>query len=199
MKIGFFVLIGLIIGVGFVSATSIEARYPFSEASKSFEVSSPNVILRLDTAFNGVCKYNVGSAKNYSQMEEYFSETGGKIHKQNFIGLAEGYHRYFVRCRNYDSDNSSEELAELVINVNSLVSADLELSEEEPLKAGKIDIELKTSKIVSGAPVLEYSLDGEKFKPIPLTGSLQDWEGHLVLEDDIGEGVLSFRFRATDL
>jgi len=65
--------------------------------------------------------------------------------------------------------------------------------------AGTVEVNLKTSKAVIGTPIVKYSFDGEEYKPLALEGSSVNWKGYVVIEDDFGEGVLSFKFEAVDL
>lgn len=194
----FFVFV-LIAGSVSAVGSSIEIDY-LPQSIETIETAYSTFVLRVNTAFNGVCRYSAVEPANYSSMPNQFSETGSSIHRENFIGLAEGYHRYFIKCRNYDSGNSSEpEILEVVFNVNSLISADLILSHKSPIGVGRIDLDLKTSKIPSGVPTLEYSLNSQEYKMIPLTGSLNSWRGYLIIDSSAKESILSFRFGATDL
>jgi hypothetical protein len=83
--------------------------------------------------------------------------------------------------------------------VNSLVSAKISLSKESPLKTGKVEVTLLTSRLISQTPSLTYSFDGIVYNDLPLYGSDTTWKGYLIISKNIEQGVVSFRFKASDL
>jgi hypothetical protein len=194
LVIVFFVLLSL---VG-AKNQSISLNYSFSNdtlVEKSIDFSS--LLLKVSTDRYSTCKYSETKGKSYGDMEGNFDLTYGTLHEKSFTELGDGIYEYYIKCRN-DSGVEPPEM-EVIIRVNSLVAGAIVLEKEEPLKEGKYEITLITSKIVSQAPSLSYSSEGVVYNPIPLIGSEKLWKGYFVLPGDFGEGVVSFRFKANDL
>ncbi|NCN86658.1 hypothetical protein GW932_02400 [archaeon] len=161
-------------------------------------VDFSDVLMKVSTVSDSICKYDVVSGKSYGVMSEVFDETGGTLHKKSFVNLGDGNYRYYVKCKSSTFDGDPEEV-EVLLRVNSLVTAQIELDKNDPLVAGRVQVKLVTSKIVSNTPSLSYSLDGVSYKPVTLVGAEKLWQGSIVLEEDLEEGVLSFKFSANDL
>ncbi|HJX50578.1 MAG TPA: hypothetical protein VJ438_03895 [Candidatus Nanoarchaeia archaeon] len=174
-----------------VNSYTINTVYNFSDISFSDQTvyKTDSVVLRIKTPLETACVYGISSDPSTAFEGEY-----GYTHEAYLNDLEEGFHEYYVRCG--DSSNP-------VITINFATSipiyATIKLSEEPPLKEGKYEINLITSKISLGTPTLEYSFDEIVYKPISLKGSDKNWEGNLIISDSIGEAVCSFRFKAKDL
>jgi len=197
-----FLLIGLIlIFAALVSGRdqSVLVDYSFSSdtpVERTVEFSS--VLLIIKTDVEASCRYSSIEGQDYGEMGGVFSSTG-KLHEKSFTGLGDGVYRYYVRCVEdiYNSSDSTE--LKITLVVNSLVTGQIVLSEEAPLKEGKVEVTLKTSKLVSQAPTLSYSFDGMVYSPVVLFGSGDVWEGYVIIAEELGEAVISFQFRGNDL
>jgi hypothetical protein len=179
---------------------SVSINYNFvndSIVEKNLEFDS--VLLKINTEFDMVCKYSSTKDVDYFNMVGNFDETGGKIHKKSLMDLLDGTYRYYIKCSNDSYTLHEPGELEVILRINSLVTGQILLSENSPLKAGDIEVTLVTSKVVSQAPVLTYSVDGISYKPVVLIGSEKNWKGYLVLENSLKEGVLSFVMKAVDL
>ncbi len=196
----FKILFLFILMIGLVSASSsVDLNYADEDRYEYKEVGYSTVVVNLQTFEESVCKYSVVEDVNWTNAGNFFYVTGGiKNHKNTFVDLSEGPHKFFINCRNV-SGPYGDNVLKLVLDVNSYISADIDLSKLDPVSAGKLDIDLKTSKIVSGVPVLRYSLDSKSYSSVPLTGSKKDWQGYIIIPSDAGEGILSFEFEARDL
>ncbi|MEM0465074.1 MAG: hypothetical protein QXW97_00030 [Candidatus Pacearchaeota archaeon] len=178
----------------------IEINYSFYNNSyQENKIDFSNLLLRVKTLNDSICKYSQINGVSFSNMEGNFDLNSGKIHEKSFNFLGDGLYKYYIKC--YDNSLNIGEPAEfnLTIIVNSFVTAEIILSKETPLKAGKVDVTLITSKIVSGTPSLTYSFDGIVYNDLPLFGSEKIWKGYLLIPKNIEEKIVSFKFRANDL
>ncbi len=177
---------------------SINLIYQFNDTSsleKSIDFSS--LLLKVSTDRDATCKYDTDEGITYENMDGSFDLTYGKLHEKSLTGLGDGIYKYYIKCK--DNQSNVGEETELVIRVNSLVTGQIVLEEEEPLKDGRYEVTLVTSKVVSQAPTLSSSFDGIVYDPIPLIGNEKVWKGHLIIPKNFGEGVVSFKFKANDL
>jgi hypothetical protein len=177
---------------------SINFTYSFTEAlSAEKAVDFSSLMLKVSTDRESNCRYDENKGISYDNMDGMFDLTYGKLHEKSFAGLGDGVYKYYVKCKDNQS-NVGEEM-EIVVRVNSLVTGQIVLEEEEPLRDGRYEVTLITSKIVSQAPSLSVSFDGIVYEPVPLIGKEKVWKGHLIIPKNFGEGVISFRFKANDL
>jgi len=189
----------LLLGIFLVGAKdqSLLLAYSFGNNTyieKSIDFSS--LLFRVSTDRDATCKYDTEKGVSYGNMDGSFDLTSGKLHEKTFTDLGDGVYKYYIRCK----DNLTEGAEmEVTIRVNSLVNAHIVLGEDEPLRDGRYELTLITSKIVSQAPSLTASFDGVVYEPLPLTGSEKSWKGYLIVPKSFGEGVVSFKFRANDL
>lgn len=188
--------------LGIVSSSNqlVEVNYDFnSPSSLSKVISFQDVLLRVHTTNNAVCKYSLLGGLSYDSMENFFGFNLETIHEESLLGLVDGVHKYYIKCM--PEGNFSGEPSEMMIDlkVNSLVTATVSLSEDSPLKAGPVDITLSTSKDLASTPQLMYSFDDVSYYPLALTGGNKVWKGYLVIKKDLGEAPLSFRFKGVDL
>lgn len=200
-KFVFLCLVVFILGFGFVSAKdqSILINYNSSfGGSIQDTIDFSDFKLKVNTQESMTCKYDTSSGVSYGSMDEVFDLTGDKYHYVDFLELGDGVYKYYIKCKNSLNSFEPSEF-EIVVRVNSLVSAQIVLSEEAPLKEGRVAVKLVTSKPVSNTPSLTYSFDGTTYKPIVLVGSSKNWEGSVVLDSSLKEGILSFKFSANDL
>ena len=188
----------------FISAKdqSVQIIYN-SSINNSFENSLDfsDILVKVATNFDAHCKYSLSKGVSYENMEMNFDSSLGKLHQKSFTGLGDGIYRYYVKCidESIGFIGNETELS-IILRINSLVNAQIIFSKEEPLSEGIVEISLITSKIVSFAPTLSYSMDGGLVKtPIPLLGNEKFWKGYLSIDKNFGEGVISFDFKANDL
>jgi hypothetical protein len=157
-----------------------------------------SVLLKINTEGEMVCKYSENKGTNYENMEGNFDQTDQIIHYLYLVDLPNAVHKYYIKCNDSSISGEPGEL-KVVLRINSKVTGGIELSENPPLKSGNLEITLNLDKVVSQTPILEYSVDGKDYNPVVLFGSGNTWKGYLVLDDDLGEGVLSFQMEAVDL
>lgn len=201
MRFGKFIgVVGLVFLLVFVSAgnQSFSVSYDFfSNSSYSKTVDFGDVLIKVMTDYDAICKWSGSSGVDYADMENVFDSTGGVDNRLNLIGLGDGNYKYYVKCKSYNFSGEPGEL-KISLRVNSLVSGQVVLDKDAPLKEGRIGVSLIVSKFVSNTPSLKYSVDGSVYNPVVLVGDGLVWKGSILLED-IGEGVLSFKFSANDL
>lgn len=176
---------------------SLIIPYSFTEnisIEKSVDFSS--LLLRVTTDREATCRYDEDRV-DYNNMDKRFDLTYGTLHEKSLTNLGDGVYKYYIRC--LDSLGFFGDETEVVIRVSSLVTGQIVLEQEEPLRDGRYEITLITSKVVSQAPALSASFDGTVYEPVPLTGSEKIWRGYLIIPKGFGEGVVSFKFNANDL
>jgi len=100
-------------------------------------------------------------------MEGNFDITSGKSHEKSFINLGDGVYKYCIKCLPNPAplgQNITEPAeTQIIVRVDSLPTCQIILPDDNdtaPLKAGKFDIMLITSKVVPNAPSLSYTFDG---------------------------------------
>ncbi|HKL23244.1 MAG TPA: hypothetical protein VJ895_00665 [Candidatus Nanoarchaeia archaeon] len=165
--------------------------------SKTFgPLQFDTVLLKINATEEGICKYSTSKGIDYENMAGNFDQTDGEISYLNLVDLTDGVHKYYIKCNNTLYEPGE---LEVIFRINSLVTGKILLSENSPLKSGDLEITLVTSKVVSQTPILSYSVDGTSDNPIVLFGSGKTWKGYLVLDKELGEGVLSFQMKAVDL
>lgn len=191
-----FLLIFLLVPLCSAANPVININYT-SDTIVDSDVDSQDTLVKITTLSESSCKYDVFQNVDYEDMIWSFDVTNGKIHKKTFQGLSDGSHKYYLKCLNETSVEPKE--ITLTINVNSLISAKIELSEDAPLQSGRIEVELTTSKVPRSTPELKYSLGGDDILEVVLEGSGTEWNGYLLLSESLGESILSFNFRAEDL
>ncbi|MBR9704693.1 hypothetical protein GOV12_04725 [Candidatus Pacearchaeota archaeon] len=178
----------------------IDYDYDYFNISKHENIIDyDRFLLRINTINDSICKYSLSSGVSYNDMSDNFDINSGKIHEKSFLDLGDGLYKYYVKC--YEDSIGSFDPAEMeiVMVVNNYVSAKILLSKEPPLKNGRVDLTLLTSKYVSGTPSLSYTFDGISYKDIPLFGSEKTWKGYLIIPTGIEEKVISFKFKSNDL
>jgi hypothetical protein len=194
----------LFLNLVFVSSVSYSTTIPYNisiDSNKTVNVDFDSAFeLKIETTEDMVCKYSQTKDMDYEDMTGTFDGgSTGILHKKNLVDLSDGKYVYFVKCRpNFNTSLEPGEL-EVVLRVNSLITGQLSLSENSPLREGSYEVKLVLSKPVSQKPTLSYSVDEETYTPIILSGSQDVWKGYIVLGDDLGEGILSFKMKATDL
>lgn len=178
---------------------SLSIRYSFTNDSVFRDsVEFSEVYLRVITEIDSNCKYSNVPDKSYENLEGQFDISSGLVHEKTFSDLSEGLHKIYVQCRSIPDNGNHTEL-EILLRVNPRVFGKITLSKDNPLGSGTVDVNLQTSRVVSGIPELKYSFDNLVYNNLPLAGSGNQWKGYLIIPSDIGEAVLSFKFKAIDL
>lgn len=154
--------------------------------------------MKISTDVDATCRYGTFSGADYSSMQD-FDLSYGKIHEKSFTGLENGVYNYYIKCINSTYSASEPLETRVFLRVNPLVNAQISLSKEAPLNFGRTDVTLLTSRLVSGQPTLSYSFDSSAYNNLPLSGSEKIWKGYLIIPGEIGNAVLSFKFKANDL
>ncbi len=198
-------VVALFIVVQCISLSSAAAVTFFLDATAPEDsVHVATEIVRADSVVYQViaseamsCKYSAFPDLPYAAMERTFDFSFESIHKDTLIELEDGVYRYYVRCQN--ASGFVTEQLETVFSVNVPVHAIVALDESPPLSNGRYQVTVQTSKVVSSAPQLGYSFDGVSYNTIPLFGSGTIWSGYLIISENAGEQVGSFRFSARDL
>ncbi|MGD9276124.1 MAG: hypothetical protein PVJ67_03040 [Candidatus Pacearchaeota archaeon] len=173
-----------------------------NDSSGSYEFFSSSIILEVHTNSKAECKWDTANF-SFSAGGNSFDSTLGFVHKKILIGL-EGnkVYDYYVKCLEENSSNENN-LTRLKLSflINPLITGQVNIpNSDSPLTAGRVDVTLHLTKPVSSVPILKYSFDGLVYNPLTLAGTGQNWAGYLIVEDEIGEGLLSFRLdRIVDL
>jgi hypothetical protein len=162
-------------------------------------VTSSSTQLQVSTNENSICKFSTTANTTYSSLSNTFEVTGEKSHSNILTGLDESTHNYYVMCK----DTVGYEMNESV-NINFVVdlapSAEIEMEDSSPIKAGTIKITLTTSESLTQTPQLEYSFDSAPTskKLVSLTGSTTEWIGYMIIDDDNDNKVGTFYFSGKD-
>ncbi len=164
-------------------------------------IYSNSIVFQVITTSPVLCRYSQISTTPFSSMEGIFDDNFETIHKKTMTELHDGIYKYYVKCRPIDDiNNASTGLASLeaTLKISNPISAQITI-DNSPLKAGKHEISLVTTKFPASTPQLKYSYDGITYSPIMLYGSGNSWKGFLVISPTAGEEVGSFKFEARDL
>lgn len=188
--IGIFVFSSVSLIMGATSST-INVNYDFSNTYfiDGTVYKTDTIVLRIRTTVETTCNYGTSPSPSTSFDGEY-----GLTHEIYLENLEEGLHKYYIRCGNF-----SNPVMEINFATSIPIYATVVLSEDPPLKEGKYQIDLVTSKTSLGTPTLEYSFDNIVYKTISLKGAGTNWEGNLLIPGSAGETVCSLRFKAKDL
>lgn len=154
-------------------------------------------LLKIHTNEDSHCMYDDDPGVHYDNMEFNFDLSSNLLHEKSFSGLSDGVYKYYIRCKD-SGDHIGEELI-LNLRINAKVKAQIVFSEQDPFKAGTYEITLITSKVVSQSPSLSYSFNNLVYNDLPIIGNDKIWRGYLIIPDDLGESLVSFKFKANDL
>lgn len=200
MKKYLILIVLMLFGINFVfgaSASLVEFTYDFNSTSQTISSKyHPPILLRIKTPSEQTnCYWSILNNSVYDNGNP-FSSDYTVDHEQIFkeTDLIEGVNRYYIQC-----GNSSNPVMAVSFNVKKEISANIQISESAPLKAGIYVVTLTTLRPILGVPTLEYSLDGKVYDPLPLESSGDNWKTKLVIERNAGEVIGSFKFKATDL
>ncbi len=168
-----------------------------SRISASEIVRSSSALLEIVTEQATTCKYSQIQGRSYGNMDGSFDLSLETLHKKTLIGLNDGIYKYYIKCK--DSSQTESKELEFIFSVSLPVKGQIVLADGSPVKEGKVEVKLITSKIVSQTPTLSYSLDGISYNPIPLFGSEATWTGYFIIPKLTEEKVGSFKFQGKDL
>lgn len=160
-------------------------------------IHSSSLMLQIDSDKETNCKYSLSDGLSYDSMEGSFEYNLGTRFKKSFSDLDDGVHRIYIKCRDSGGYNSGE--LTIMFGISAPVSAEISLSREQPLGAGKAKVKIITSKSVSETPTLSYSFDGINYNPLPLSGEDDSWSGYISVPASAGDTVLSFKFSGRDI
>jgi hypothetical protein len=182
-----------------ISEAGPQTVYFYFNVSKNVSVDrglfhSSSIVLEINTNKDVNCKYSLIKGISYSSMEGNFNENYGIVHRKILTGLEDGIHKYYIKCSLNNGTKLGNEL-EAIFRTNSPVSAEISFSEKPPLKSGRYEIELTTSKIVMEKPELSYSFDSSSYESVILSGSEKEWKGYIIIPEDLGEAIGSFKFK----
>ncbi|MBU0470152.1 MAG: hypothetical protein KKA62_02845 [Nanoarchaeota archaeon] len=155
------------------------------------------MLLQLNTNENATCKYDKTKFIDYDQMSSTFSVTGSKNHQETLYNLVVGVNSFYVRCMDI-YNNKAQTDYELLVELNAPPTAEIELSDPSPVKAGTILVNLKTSKNVQ-SPSLKYAFGNTSSTNIVLFGSGTTWQGYMSIGNSEGNKIGYFDFSATDM
>lgn len=190
--------------LGLASASTINFNFDTvtdSSQGNTGIVYSDSIVFQVTTPVSVLCRYSQTKDMSFNSMEGIFEDNFETIHKKTLTRLSNGVYRYYTKCRPIDDlNNQATGTAQLesIFKISNPISAQISLS-NIPLKAGKHEITLQTTKIPASTPLLKYSFDGITYNPIILHGSENSWSGFLVVSSSAGEEVGSFKFEARDL
>ena len=196
-----FLIITLLSNFASSKDQTISVTYDFLNNTKyEATIDFSSFLLKINTEKDAFCKYSINKGLPFENMEGNFDVSYNKVHEKSFLNKEDGIYRYYIKCVE-DPSNITIEPSELevVIRIDSLISGQIVLSENSPLKAGRYEVTLVLSKPATQTPSLLYSFDNIVYNPIILAGSEKLWKGYLIIPDDLGEKTLSFKFSATDL
>ncbi len=165
--------------------------------SSSDMVGSSSFLFGVVTDRAVSCRYSNMKGKSYGNMEGTFDLELETLHKKTIIGLTDGIYKYYIKCK--DNLGSESRELEVIFSVSLPITAQVIIKDGLPVKEGKVEVKLVTSKIVSQTPTLSYSLDGASYNPIPLSGSENAWKGYFIVSKSEEEKVGSFKFQGKDL
>jgi len=176
----------------------ISVSYP-SHSYSSSTLNFDPILLKVDTTNSSECKYSVQNI-SYDSMEGGFDPSLGFSHEKSFSNLIDGaIYSYFIKCREDGSNSTNLTAIKVDFRIDTYVSADIILDQDAPLRSGKIEVSLSVSKPIFQKPSLSYSFDGIVYKKLFLTEENDLWNGYIIIPDDVGESILSFKFSAVDL
>lgn len=169
---------------------------PVRITSKSYTVDSGNALrINIETDYESECRYS-SIEEDFNDMDT-FSMTNNIVHSTIIRGLSEGGHRIYLSCKSYNDVPSYDSM---LVTVSTRPTAIITLDKSGVLKHGTYSVTVKTSKDVQSSPSLSYSFNDDPTpRTVSLAGSGKTWKGYLIIDEDLGNKVGTFRFSATDL
>lgn len=187
-------------------AMSVITVYPATESAPPLilkhlptgKIITPYATLEIATDEEAACKYSTSQGVAYDNMIFFFDVTGGTTHRKTITELTDNTYHYYVKCKD-SFENKANEDYKIIFDVDIPPTASIELNKPPPLKAGLVEITVRTSEEVKPTPTLSYSFDGSTKINIPLSGSGGTWKGYLLLQNSDSNNIGSFYFSGMDL
>ncbi len=110
--------------------------------------------------------------------------------------LSSGEYNYSINCID-DFGNENDLLLNFKILKKPYVN--ISFNENMPFKEGLYNLKLTSSRDLKESPTLRYSYDQNNFNTIALTGSNDEWEGYIQIDDSNSEKVGSFKVSIEDI
>ncbi len=153
-------------------------------------------ILKVVTTEASTCRYDTTYA-SYNQLGESFSQSNTLIHEEE-LDITEGTYTYYVACKDVYGNIASTDSRTFTLQIRP--SAEIEIEGENPRKTGNYVLTLKVSEALQSLPTLALKYQGETETAIPLTEKdTTTYEGIVIVDENEGEKVGSFRFEGRDL
>ncbi len=199
------ILIFAVMSVMMSSAMTLSYNFNNDSSKPIVKITSSSFELTVNTGqSDAICRYGLNPA-NYTNLPNNFISLGDGNYKAIFNDLSDGQiNTYYVKC-NSSVLNGSEPptlsvpvRVDLPVSVTSISFPDVSTS---TLPAGRLELDLQTSKLVQGTPTLQYSFDGKdsNWNNLPLFGSGTDWYTYIIIPNDIQSGAVYFKFKGIDL
>jgi NADPH-dependent 7-cyano-7-deazaguanine reductase QueF len=169
---------------------------PVQILSKAYTIDQGNGLhLNVETDYESECRYSLND-DDFSSMN-IFSMTDNTIHSTIVDGLSEGGHKVYISCK---SQNTAPSYDSILVSISTRPTATISIDTLGTLKQGIYTVTVKTSKDVQNNPSLTYSFnDDASPRTVSLAGSGTTWGGYLIIAEDAGNKIGSFKFSATDL
>jgi len=170
---------------------------PILVLAKSYFIDNDyKITLNVETSIKAGCKYDINDV-SYDSMSNNFQNTNSFTHSTLISGPSDGTNNYYVRCKAING-NVMQESALISFSIIRKPTASITLSKESPLKAGTYTVKVKTSKNLQSIS-LQYSFNTDtSLKTVFLTGSDDEWNGYLIIDQDTPNRIGSFKFSGTD-
>lgn len=184
----------------FDSSTSERSFNVYSEpvriTSKGYTVDQGNALrINIETDYESECRYSLNE-EGFNDMDP-FSMTHNIVHTTIITGLSEGGHRVYLSCKSYNDVPSYDSM---LVTISTRPTAIITIDKSGVLKHGTYSVTVKTSKDVQNNPSLSYSFNDDPTpRTVSLAGSGNTWNGYIIIPEDLGNKVGTFKFSAIDL
>ena len=176
---------------------SIDTKAPkISKITPTGTVNHEQITLKFNTDEIANCKWGK-TDQEYDNLHYIFQLTGATLHEQP-LTLSQGINTYYISCE----DELGHQNPTIIINIelNLPPSASISVDKNDTYKAlrkGTYEVALTASEPLGQLPTLQLKYHAHIIN-IPLEGSQENWEGYLIIPDDIGEYVGEFLFHGKD-
>lgn len=179
------------------NALRIDTTAPQVENIKpSGTVTAKNANFVINTNERAHCKFSTNDV-TFESMSD-FTITNQHEHTHTLSGLDDGTYTYYYSCR--DQLGNTLTTTEHQFIVRLLPTAEIELGDPSPIRAGKIDVYVTTSRDMQSAPSLTYRLDGDTSSiAVPLSGEGTEWSGIMIIPKYENVRIGTYSFSGTDL
>ena len=171
----------------------VDTTPPAIALSPSGAIYSLPLTLSADTDEPSDCQY--GEVDGPFDALQPFGATDTLSHTVT-LSPAEGVHTYHVRCRDV---YGNEGAANTTVSVTLRPTAQITVEGDDPHKAGRYELILKTSKPLAVKPTLTLAYQGGSSQDLALEqDNATTYRGYIVVPADAGELVGSFSFKGKD-